>query len=198
MDGIPKSMQTPADAFRQILGVFDRLGIAYLTCGSVASSVHGIPRTTMDVDLVVQLRQDQIGELYSAVKNDFYADLEALREALIRRRSFNLIHYGSAYKFDIFPLGPDDFSQSEFARRIPGATTALGDEPVRCAIATAEDTILSKLRWYRAGGEVSERQWSDLQGIFQVSGARLDREYLRRWARDLGVVDLLERLMKTD
>jgi hypothetical protein len=62
-------------------------------------------------------------------------------------------------------------------------------------VATAEDTVLNKLRWYRAGGETSERQWNDLRGIVQVSGARLDLAYLNTWAPRLGVADLLERLL---
>ena len=118
-----------------------------------------------------------------------------MQEAFAQRRSFNLIHYASSYKFDVFPLGSDDYSRTEFARRGFGETIALGGEPVRCAIATAEDTILSKLRWYREGGELSERQWNDLRGIIQVNGARLDREFLHRWATYLGVADLLDRLL---
>ena len=188
-------MQTPADAFRRILEVLDRLKIGYLAGGSIASSVHGIPRTTMDVDLVVELRLDHVERFYTEVKSDFYADLDTMKEALELGCSFNLIHYDSAYKFDIFPLQPDDYSQTEFARRQFGRTSSVGEEPIHCAIATAEDTILSKLRWYSAGGESSERQWSDLRGVLQVSGGQLDLEYLRHWAARLGVADLLDRLL---
>jgi hypothetical protein len=169
--------------------------IPYLVGGSVASSLHGIPRTTMDADLVVDLRTDQVEEFAAELQADFYADSEMMKEALRRERSFNLIHYDSSFKFDMFPLLKNEFDQVQFGRRRFEETTSLGDEPIECAIATAEDTILNKLRWYRAGGETSEHQWNDMRGILQVSGAKLDREYLRLWAPRLGVADLLERLL---
>jgi len=187
-------MQTQADGFKRILEVLDLLEIPYQLVGSLASSMYGIPRATMDVDLVADLRTGHIDEFVSQLKADFYADPEMIKEALARGRSFNLIHYASSFKFDIFPLQKDEYSQTQFGRRQFAETRSLGD-PIECAVATAEDTILSKLRWYRAGGETSERQWNDLRGILQVSGARLDLAYLNTWAPRLGVADLLERLL---
>ncbi len=188
-------MKTPADAFRRVLEVLDRLEIPYLVGGSLASSAHGIPRTTLDVDLVADIRPEQVEEFAAELKGDFYADPQMMKDALQHRRSFNLIHYASSYKFDIFPVLADDYSQSQFRRRSFLETRSLGDEPIECAFATAEDTILNKLRWYRAGGETSERQWNDLRGILRVSGPRLDLEYLHLWAPRLNVADLLERLL---
>jgi hypothetical protein len=187
-------MKTQADGFKRILEVLDLLEIPYQLVGSLASSIYGIPRATMDVDLVADLRTDQIDEFAAELKADFYADPEMITEALARGRSFNLIHYASSFKFDIFPLQKDEFSQTQFGRRQFAETRSLGD-PIECAVATAEDTILNKLRWYRAGGETSERQWNDLRGILQVSGARLDLAYLNTWAPQIGVADLLERLL---
>ena len=187
-------MKTQADGFKRILEVLDLLEIPYQLVGSLASSIYGIPRATMDVDLVADLRTDQIDEFAAELKADFYADPETIKDALARRRSFNLIHYASSFKFDIFPLQKDEFSQTQFGRRQFAETRSLGD-PIECAVATAEDTILNKLRWYRTGGETSERQWNDLRGILQVSGARLDLAYLNTWAPRIGVADLLERLL---
>jgi hypothetical protein len=187
-------MKTQADGFKRVLEVMDLLEIRYQVVGSLASSMHGIPRATMDVDLIVNLRPDQIEEFAATLKADFYADPETIKEALGRQRSFNLIHYASAFKFDIFPLLEDEYSQTQFGRRQFAETTSLGD-PIECAVATAEDTILNKLRWYRTGGETSERQWNDLRGILQVSGSRLDLAYLNTWAPRLGMADLLERLL---
>ena len=118
-----------------------------------------------------------------------------MADALKRGRSFNLIHLATSYKIDIFPLGPDQYSRQAFKRRRYAQTSAPGEQPVACALASAEDIILSKLGGYRAGGEVSETQWRDLRGIIMVSRARLDHEYLRLWASRLGVADLLERLL---
>jgi hypothetical protein len=188
-------MNTPAAALKRILEAFDRLEIPYTVVGSVASSVYGIPRTTMDVDLVADLRADQIDPLAAELQADFYVDPQLMKDAFEQGRAFNVIHLGSSYKIDIFPLGRDAYSQEAFGRRRLAETKAAGGEPIECALATAEDTILSKLRWYRAGGEISETQWNDLHGIFLVSGAGLDRDYLRLWAPRLGVADLLDRLL---
>jgi hypothetical protein len=188
-------MKTQADAFKRILEVLDLLEIPYQVVGSLASSMHGIPRTTMDIDLVVNLRAEQIEEFAAGLNADFYADPEMIQEALAHRRSFNLIHYASVFKFDIFPLLEDKYSQTQFGRRQFVETKLFGDDPIECAFATAEDTVLSKLRWYRAGGETSERQWNDLRGILQISGNRLDLTYLNTWAPRLEVADLLERLL---
>ncbi len=170
-------MKTQADGLRRILEVLDLFEIPYQLVGSLASSIYGIPRVTMDVDLVADLRPDRIEEFVAELTADFYA--------LARRRSFNLIHYASSFKFDIFPLQKDEFSQTQFNRRQFAETTSLGD-PIECAVATAEDTVLNKLRWYRFGGETSERQWNDLRGIVRVSGARLDLASLNEWASRLG------------
>lgn len=188
-------MDTLAAGFKRVLEVLDRLKIPYFVGGSIASTVHGLPDMTLEADLVVDLRTDQVEEFAAELKADFYADAGTMKEALDRGRAFNVIHYKSAYKYDIFPLQTDEYSQTQFRRRRFELTRSFGDEPIECAVATAEDTILNKLRWYRAGGETSSQQWNDLRGILQVSGARLDREYLRLWAPRLGVVDLLERLL---
>jgi len=161
----------------------------------VASSEHGVPRTTFDADLVTDLRLDQVDELAALLAPDFYADADMMRRALQRGRAFNVIHYASAFKFDLFPLGQDEYSRTEFGRRSWIELRALGPVPIECAVATAEDTILRKLEWYRAGGETSERQWNDMRGVLKISGARLDRAYMRRCAPVLKVDDLLERLL---
>jgi hypothetical protein len=188
-------MATPAEALARLLEILDRLEIPYSIGGSVASSAHGIPRATMDVDLVADINPDQVDELVAVLQAEFYADAATIREALPRGRSFNLIHYATAYKFDVFPLRRDDYSRTEFGRRTFTEIRSFGPERIECAVATAEDTILRKLEWYRAGGETSERQWNDLRGILKVSGARLDLGYLRQWAPYLKVDDLLEKLL---
>jgi hypothetical protein len=188
-------MAGPSEGLARLLATFDRMEISYLIGGSVASSTHGPPRTTMDVDLVADLKPDQIEEFVEALRGDFYADEEMIREALARGRSFNLIHHASAYKFDVFPLSQDAYSRVSFDRRRFTEVRALGNEPIECAVASAEDTMLRKLEWYRAGGETSERQWNDLRGVLRVSGSILDYDYLRHWAKSLKVDDLLEELL---
>jgi len=188
-------MASPADAVARVLEVLDRLEIPYLAGGSVASSVHGISRPTLDLDIVADLRADQVEEFAALLQPDFYADPAMIREALDRKRSFNVIHYRTSFKVDVFPLRDDDYSRLSFARRRFEKCLSFGPELLECAVATAEDTILRKLEWYRAEGETSERQWNDLRGVLKVSGPRLDLTYLRQWAPYLKVEDLLERLL---
>ena len=107
-------MKTRADAFKRVLEVLDRLEIPYLVGGSLASSAYGIPRATMDADLVADVRLDQVAEFASELTADFYADPDMMKDALQRGRSFNLIHYDSSFKIDIFPLLRDDYSQAQF------------------------------------------------------------------------------------
>jgi hypothetical protein len=182
-------MANPAEGLAKLLAALDRMEVHYSVGGSVASSEHGIPRTTFDADLVTDLRLNQVEELATLLAPDFYADADMMR------RTLRLIHYASAFKFDLFPLGNDEYSRTEFGRRAWIELHALGPEPIECAVASAEDTILRKLEWYRAGGETSERQWNDMRGVLKVSGARLDRAYMRQWAPVLKVDDLLERLL---
>jgi hypothetical protein len=150
----------------------------------------------MDVDVVADLQLAQLSALATELRGEFYADLEMMNDALKRGRAFNVIHLASSYKIDVFPLANDDYSREAFSRRRPSQTRAVGGELVDCLVGSAEDTLLNKLRRYRAGGEVSETQWNDLRGILRVMGARLDREYLDSWAPRLGVADLLDRLYR--
>jgi len=188
-------MANASEAFLRLLEVLDRMEIPYLVGRSVASSVHGISRPTMDADVVADLLPELVDEFAWLLKPDFYADPITIREALARKRSFNLIHYASTFKIDIFPLRNDSYSRVSFARREFDQSSSFGPKPIECAVASAEDTILRKLEWYRAGGETSERQWNDLRGVVRVSGAKLDREYMRHWAEYLKVADLLDRLL---
>jgi hypothetical protein len=188
-------MANASEAFLKLLEVLDRMEIPYLVGRSVASSVHGISRPTMDADVVADLLPELVDEFAWLLKPDFYADPITIREALARKRSFNLIHYASTFKIDIFPLRNDSYSRVSFARREFDQSSSFGPKPIECAVASAEDTILRKLEWYRAGGETSERQWNDLRGVVRVSGAKLDREYMRHWAEYLKVADLLDRLL---
>jgi hypothetical protein len=105
-----------------------------------------------------------------------------------------LIHLATAWKFNLFPLGKDEYSRTGFGRRAFREIQPDGAEKVECAVASGEDTVLRKLEWYRAGGESSERQWNDLLGVCRTLGGRLDVAYLRRWSSHLNVEDLLERL----
>lgn len=174
-----------------LVEVLDGGAIPYMIGGSLASGVYGVLRSTMDVGLVADLRPEQAAYLAERLCGEFYADPDLMREALQAGRPFNVIHFASSYKFDIFPLSRDPYQQTQFARRAV-KEIVLGGASLAMPVAAAEDTLLMKLAWYRAGGEVSERQWNDVRGIVEVQGARLDRAYLAQWAAYMKVADLLE------
>jgi hypothetical protein len=136
-----------------------------------------------------------IDDFASELNPDFYADAELIRESFARGRAANLIHLTTAWKFDLFPLQRDEYSRVAFARRSLREIQPDGGDAIECAVASAEDTILRKLEWYRAGGESSQRQWNDLLGVCRTAKERLDSAYLRRWAAHLKLDDLLERLL---
>lgn len=175
----------------EVARALERLGVPYLVGGSVASSLYGIPRSTQDVDLLADLRDQHVEPLVAALGDRFYVDSERVRQAVERRSSFNVIQLATMFKVDLFVLEDDPLSQAEMARR---RRVRVGDGPdEHLEVASAEDTVLQKLLWYRLGSGVSDRQWGDLVGILKVQRGRLDLAYLERWAREADVVDLLHR-----
>jgi hypothetical protein len=186
-------METPLAVLSHVTRVLEEQGVAYTVVGSFASSLHGLYRATGDVDIVADIRPEQVGPIVAALQSDFYIDGQAVRRAVARRRSFNVIHLESVFKVDVFIPPRDDFNQQQLVRRRPEKLKT--DEELTLYVATAEDTILSKLRWYRAGGAVSNTQWADVRGIIGAQGGGLDLSYMRGWADRLGVRDLLEKAL---
>lgn len=182
---------SPLSTVLEIIHILDDLGIRYHVGGSFASAVHGVPRQTMDADLVVDLHVSQIDALTARLQPDFYIDADVVSEAVRRRSSFNTIHFASGFKIDFFVKGTSEFDELELERSV--LTEIVSDPPQSAWIKSAEDTVLRKLEWYRSGGEVSDRQWRDILGILMTVGDSMDREYLVTWAHRLDVDDLLER-----
>ena len=162
--------------------------------GSVASTVHGRFRATNDIDVIADVREEHAVEISAALHEDHYVDEDSIVDAVRRRSSFNLVHFGTGLKIDVFVGRDSEYAASARSRR---AREPVGDAPDarRVWVASAEDTVLAKLEWFRRGGEVSERQWRDVQGVIELSGAALDVAYLREWAPSLGITDLLERAL---
>jgi len=171
----------------------EQMGVPYAVGGSLASSLHGVIRSTLDVDIVADMRQEHVQPLVAALSKEFYIDDEMMRDALRRRSSFNLIHYETAFKVDIFIRKMRPFDQMQLERR--KLSVIIADPEQSVYVLSPEDTLLAKLEWYRLGGEVSERQWRDVLGILKVRADELDLDYLRTWARELQVTDLLERAL---
>ena len=188
-------MGEPADPISVSLdvgAVLDGLGVPWVIGGSLASSMHGEPRSTQDIDVVVALAPRHAPALTRALSRNYYVDAEATRAAVAAAGSFNAIHFGSLVKVDFFVAGDDPFEAERLAQRL---RVDMGDGGT-LYVDTAEHTVLRKLEWYRRGGETSERQWRDVQAIVRIQGSRLDRLRMTRWAERLDVSDLLTRLLK--
>jgi len=179
-------------AITPVVEVFEGLGVAYYIGGSVASSVYGFIRATIDADLVADLQLEHVLPLVKQLEDDYYINADAVREAIRRLSSFNAIHLDTILKFTVFIPKSRPFDQEEL-RRIRQEVLAEGTRPFY--MASPEDTILNKLEWYRMGGEVSTSQWNDILGVFKVQGTALDMAYMQRWAKALQVTDLLERAL---
>jgi hypothetical protein len=178
-------------AVARVVNAFEALGVEYLVGGSIASSVFGEPRQTVDADLVARLLGRHAEPLVERLSAEFYAYLPAIVSAIQSEGCFNLIHLETMTKVDVFVRWRDPFAQSQFARR---QKKAVGEsEPLQLFFASAEDTVLAKLDWYRKGGCVSDRQWRDLLSVLKVQAGALDRAYLAHWAAELRVADLLQR-----
>jgi len=157
----------------------------------VASSAYGLARATMDIDIVAALKREHVDPLLAMLQPAYYVDRSAALAAVSTHACFNLIHQDTMLKVDIFVMKDTAYDRLAMDRR--RQEHALDGENLGIFFYAPEDVILRKLAWYRMGDEASERQWRDVLGIIQVQGKLLDEVYLRKWAKDLHVDDLLER-----
>jgi hypothetical protein len=160
----------------------------------MASSIVGEPRSTMDIDVAIQVDVGRVPDLVAAVANDYYVSEAMALDAVERHSSFNLIHFNTGMKIDLFPLSDDLLDVRQLRRRerfevTPGIALWVG---------AADDQVLRKLRWYRMGDSVSDRQWNDVLAILRVQGERINHEQLLVDARELGLVDLVEKALADD
>ncbi len=172
----------------------EELGVPYVICGSFASIIHGIVRTTIDTDLVADLKLSHVKLLVAALESEFFVDEESIIDSINSRTSFNMIHQNTMFKIDVFIPKERPFEHAQLSHRLK---IEIAQNPQRAAwIASAEDVVLAKLEWFRIGNEVSERQWRDVLGVLKTQSGKLDVTYMRNTASPLGVSDLLEIALK--
>ncbi len=186
-------MSTRADveAIVGFTAALRQLGIEYYIGGSVASSTHGHWRSTADIDIIANVHLKHVAQLVNLLQDAYYIDDRMIRDALGQQQSFNVIHLETMYKIDVFARKNRKFDQTAWSRRV--LARPFEDHQEQYPVASPEDTILTKLEWYRAGGEMSDHQWRDVVGVMQVQLHILDQTYLDKWAAELAVSDLLQR-----
>lgn len=190
----PEGLPDPLRVALAVAGILDRLGVAYVAAGSLASSLHGEPRSTDDLDIVADLSRGQAPGLIAALGREWYLSADAVDHAVARGTSFNAIHLPSGVKVDFFIVGADAFDAHRVAS---GRSERLSeDSGAVLQVDTAEHTVLRKLEWFRRGGEQSDRQWRDVVGVLRVQRDRLDYGELTAWAGRLGVSDLVGRALR--
>ena len=183
-------MPTQIEITLLVIDALDRLQIPYMVTGSLAAATHGVARGTRDADLVAPFRSGDGGRLAGALGNNFYLDVDTAEEAVRRQSYFSAIYIPEPFKVDLFVLGTRPYDEEAFRRRL---ALPFGMDPPRSAfLQSAEDVVLAKLKWYRLGGQVSDVQWRDILGVLKLQAGSLDWGYLRRWAAEEGVLDLLE------
>jgi hypothetical protein len=185
----------PLHALSEMAGAFRELEVRWYVGGSVASSTRGLARASIDVDVVADLRPGVEGPLAARLRGSFYLSEEAVREAIQERSSFNAIHLPTAMKVDVFVPTERPFDRSALDRATLERLDPDGTGP-DYPVATAEDVVISKLEWFRRGGEVSQRQWADVLGVLRIASREIDRAYMEKMAASLGVGNLFARALE--
>jgi hypothetical protein len=171
--------------------VLDALGIPYAIGGSIASSVYGTVRFTRDADIAILPFAAVADKFYARLKDEFYDSEEAMQQALSCCGSFNIVHFETAFKIDLFLLGPSEFEQQLLVR---SRMVRLGETPESdLCFVSPEDVILLKLRRLSESDGFEESQWGDILGVLAIQGRALNFARLTEDARILGGEELLER-----
>jgi hypothetical protein len=179
----------PLDLLAQVAAIFDGLGISYALGGSMASSLVGEPRSTVDVDIAIKLEREAGVALLDRVSAEFYVPVDSARVAIGAHSSFDLIDTAHGLKVDLFVLGDGLLDRMQIERRIKITIPCIADG---LWVTSPEDQVLRKLDWYRSSGHESQRQWRDVVGILRVHGDALDVGYLDGTAQELGLRTLLD------
>ena len=182
------------EAFRLLRRAFEAAGIRFAVGGSWASAAYGEARFTNDIDIIADFDRSALERFLALLPAAFHADPDEARSMVRLGRAFNVIYMPTALKFDLFPAAAFPIGMEEIERAVLLSNSGLSDEPV--PFVSPEDILLAKLDWFRQGGEVSDRQWRDIEGIVRTRSASLDRTYLSLGAERLGVAALLDRAMR--
>ena len=169
------------EVFRKVQRALETAGVPYMLTGSYASSIHGEPRASKDIDIVIAPTREQLIRLMRLFPPDkFGAQEEAALEAMAYNGMFNVIDYETGWRIDFIFRKNRPFSIQEFSRR-----HAVDLSGLRLFVASPEDVLIAKLEWAKMGE--SQRQIEDAAGILRIQGKQLDRDYVENWVRALGL-----------
>ncbi len=169
------------EVFQRITAALNQAGIPYMLSGSFASAYYGAPRSTQDIDLVIEATPTQLRAFVQGLpSNEYYVDLDAALEAHKRQSLFNVIDLASGWKVDLVIRKSRPFSEEEFRRR---QQVNLQGTPL--FLASPEDVVISKLEWSNLAQ--SRRQIEDVAAILRVRWVELDHFYLEKWITELGL-----------
>ena len=182
---------TVLEIVSDVAGRLEELKIRYVIGGSLASSVWGEWRNTNDADIAIQISQADVPNLMKTFGEPYYVHEPDLTEAIASTQAFRsaqLLHMEEVFKIDLFLLPESEYSTTVLARAVEVEVL----EGIRLRYSSAEDMIVTKLRWFQLGGQVSDRQWNDIVKMLDIQLPKLDRLYLVKWCEAFGVIELLK------
>jgi hypothetical protein len=179
---------TAVDFVKQVVAALENLSIPYMAVGSFSSNVYGRPRSTKDADFVAELGQTPIGRLVAEIGTGVVLDPQMSFETITGTSCYRLRHPATGFMVELFLLSDDAHDRARFARRAQGQV--LG-RPVN--VPTAEDVVITKLRWSRHGKR--QKDIDDVRDVLAVQKGRLDLDYIRSWCDRHGTRELFEQLL---
>ncbi|HPM23665.1 MAG TPA: hypothetical protein PLP66_07140 [Phycisphaerae bacterium] len=181
---------TGEQAVVAVIDALEAAGVPYMVVGSLSSNLYGIPRSTHDADIVVQLAPERLSELRKLLAPPFRWEPQMSFETVTGTTRQILEAPGGVFKIELFFLTDDPHDQARFARRVPVAV--LGRQAYA---ASAEDVVITKLRWSKQGQR--HKDVDDVRAVLTVSGAMLDWDYIHRWCDAHGTRALLDEIRRT-
>jgi len=167
------------EVLKEVTRRLDRAGLSYMITGSMAANFYTVPRMTRDIDIVVELAEADLGSFIPLFEADFYLDPQTVRDAVKHQGMFKLIQNEYVVKIDFIVRKDSPYRPREFSRR-----RKVGVDGQSFYLVAPEDLILSKLEW--AKDSRSEIQLLDVRNLLN-SVKRLNRRYLTRWSKELGI-----------
>jgi len=178
-----------SDLLQYVVGILEDMHLRYFVTGSTVTIFYGEARFTNDIDIVVDLPEERVADFCRRFPHeDFYVSESGAREAVFRKSQFNIIHPASGLKVDIIVPELSEFNESRFVRvrRLHPA------EGFTASFASPEDAIIKKMDFYRQGG--SDKHLRDIASVLKTSGKQIDREYITKWAQQLGLSDVWSKI----